>query len=251
MICTPESLAANATAGGFTKLSDKMLWAVEAYLDCQIVGGPGGWTPLTPGTAIEWLKADDIQLSNGATVATWPAEVGGPGFGSGSGGPLFITPSQNGLPVVRFNNTGINALTVSGSIAHAQPVTIALAYKYNGPGTNDVIFDGGGATAALGNSGGNLFFSAGTSVTLAASDHLFHILFIVLNGASSKFAFDGAALGAMASNPGTEGAIANNIAVNFNDSVFCMVDIGEIIVWAGDGTSFYSQAFQYLNNRWR
>ncbi len=55
-----------------------------------------------------WLRADDLSLSNGASVSAWPDSSGnGNDLSSSSNGlvvdPIFVTNQINSLPIVRFD----------------------------------------------------------------------------------------------------------------------------------------------------
>lgn len=215
-------------------------------------GTGGTWTPSTPiagTTLVEWLKGDTLTGASGSAISDWPASVGGDAtqpVGSAQPNVLIGTYFH---PVARFNGTS-DIMGVTVSAAAGQPFTIALVFSYKGPGTGDEILNGGGA-GGIGNSGGQSYIFSPTPVNLRAFDNQLHILFVVFNGAASKFAFDGAALTTTASSPGPNNWI--NGALNLGagaGSLFSQVDVGEILIWSGDTSSGYSNVFNYLNQRW-
>lgn len=209
------------------------------------------WTPATPGGLVEWLKADNINAVSGSDISGWPNSAGIDATSSiPSEYPMFLTNVQNGMPMVRFNGTS-SIMLVNGIPAQNTPFTIAIAFAYRGPlGTlSEFLYGTNTLTFALQTNSGSFTFASGTAVNIAPVDNNFHILFVVFNGASSQSGIDGAAL--VTGNPGTLSGMtllslgARSTLVNFSQ-----VDIGEVIVWSGNGASFYNQAYNYLLNRW-
>ena len=80
-----------------------------------------------------WWQADTLGLSDGDPVSTWPDDVGSNDFtqATGANQPTFQTNEQNGLGVVRFDNTN-DSMSSSFSIS-AGTYTIFAVYKYNSP----------------------------------------------------------------------------------------------------------------------
>jgi hypothetical protein len=208
------------------------------------------WTPATEATLVEWLKADAINLTSGSSVAGWPNSAGSDATGQPGSQPTFLTQQQNGLPIVRFNGT--NQVMETGAFtSQSQPFTMAIAFRYNGPGTNDVIAGGSiSSSMAFGALSGDFFVTCGNVVDLQATDSSFHVLFLVFNGASTAYAFDGAAPQTVGSNPGTNGIGQLVLAAAYNNTSYAQVDIGEIALWSGDGSMFYSDLTQYMQQRW-
>lgn len=259
MNCTAENLVAQATAAGFQNLSEKQLLGVDAYLQCQIAaGGASAWTPLTPGTLVEWLKADAIAQSSGSSVATWPASFGINAVASGAAEPTLETNAQNGLPIVRYNGSS-NYSTVTGLGSVSYPYTVAFAFRYQGSPTGGfqyLLYLGipsppdASAAVSMGSDAGKISIAAGQLVDVINADNNFHILFVVFNGASSKYGVDGGAL--VTCNPGTLIPLtALSLAALLQGANFGQIDIGELVLWTGDGTAFYTQAYSYLNTRWQ
>lgn len=210
------------------------------------------WTPLTPGNLASWLKADSIMQSSGTPVSDWPAASGTDVTASGAQQPTFITAAQNGLPVVRFDGAA-NMMSSNSGTPATQPLTLVVAFRlYNSAGTDYIVqSNSAGGTAFLGD-GGNFTMNAGNGpVNLVAADTSFHYAFIVLNGASSTYGFDGAALQTFVSTPGSSG-FAGGLVLGASElsSGFAQVDIGEVIIWNADITASYAQAAAYLQSRW-
>jgi hypothetical protein len=221
----------------------------------QNIGTPTpSWTPQTPGTLVEWLKADALSLSDGTSVSDWTASVGNDATAGGVAQPTFKLNIQNGKPVVRFNGTTNNMQIGLFSSAVNQPFTLAIAYAYRGITSSTTTILGGTSTITnFGTQSADFVFSAGGSILSAGPcDNNFHIAFLVFNGASSMFALDGAPLVTVSSSPGTGNLIDMTIGSQgfggaINES---QVDFGELCLWTGDGASYYSNLFSYMNNRW-
>lgn len=207
------------------------------------------WTPNTPGTLVEWLKADALSLSSGASVATWTANAGNNATATGAQEPTFITNNQNGLPIVRFNGSS-NKMATASFGAQVQPFTVAMAFRDNGTGANEIFFDDIVSSTELGASGGSFLADAGTFQALKTFDNNFHILFIVFHAASTQYAFDGAALQTVGGTIGTNSISGLTLGISQPGILPSQTDIGEILVWSGNGSSFYTSAFNYLNARW-
>lgn len=205
------------------------------------------WTPQTPGTLAQWFKADAITgIVDGGTVSTWPASFGSNGTATGS--PIFKVSGQNGLPIVRFNELTDQIQTSAFGSPLSQPLTIAIAYRDNSSGHNEIFFNGISNTVSVGVNNGSLYINAGSLALIGSFDTSFHFLFIVLNGSSTTFSFDGAPLQTVSSTPGSN--TLDGVTVGFNIGNAALVDIGEAIVWSGDGTAYFLDAAQYLMKRW-
>ncbi len=85
---------------------------------------------------VAWLKADELGLSNGASVDTWTDDSGvlNHATASGSARPTFITNAVNGLPVLRFNGSSnyMEANGVATDLSSGTSMTILYVVKKTG-----------------------------------------------------------------------------------------------------------------------
>lgn len=206
---------------------------------------------------VQWLKADALSQSDDTEVTNWVASVGINATGSaGSTAPHFRTAVQNGLPVIRFDNSNDFLQTADYSSPISQPFCYFIVYKISSAGAGHVILD----TAH--NDTERVFLlrtntqvwrpfagALGTFNGLTESSTTWHILSVEWNGASSKFRFDGGTEATFSGTPGTQGPDSLRIG-NANDgSNPSNADIGEILIYTGtiaDKTAY----FAYLNARW-
>jgi hypothetical protein len=216
-----------------------------------IVIGPQqvlGWTPASESTLVEWLKAD-VGLSS--PVSSWTASFGSPATASGTARPTLVPGAVNGLPIVRFD--GVANAMGTASLSVAQTFTLSIAFRFQGPGGGSqyVLSDQSGVAATyVGENGGELQAGAGGSVmNIAPADTNFHILFIVFKADSSQWGLDGGPL--IAGPTSTDGlpSLALGYYASNNDN-FAQSDIGEVVIWSGDGTMFYDDLVEYMMNRW-
>jgi hypothetical protein len=216
-------------------------------------GGGGTWTPATPipgTTLIEWLKGDTLTGGSGAQISDWPATVGKDATQTPSSGanPTVLIGTYF-YPAARFNGTS-DLLSLSGVGSQVQPVTLAMFFSYKGGAVTSTFLGMGpaGGPATIGTAGGQFTASAGVSANIQATDSSAHILVIVFNGASSKYAFDGGALTTV--NLGTDNVNLASIGAGNNLANYSQVDVGELLMWSGDASGGYTNIFNYLADRW-
>lgn len=257
---TPSNLLITQNVACYANLPPGMQEGIKLALLQDIVlnippgGGGSPWTPNVPipgATLIEWVKGDTLTGSSGSQISDWPASAGQDLIQTPDSGanPTILTGTYF-HPAARFNGTS-DTMSGSGFVGPSQPVTMALVFSYKGSlSVTSTIIDFGSAAGPpnFGTSAGQFVVNAGTSVNLLATDAALHILFVTFNGASSKYAFDGAALSSIS--VGSD-ALNNLIVGALADiSHFSQVDLGEILVWTGDVSGSYSEIFTYLSNRW-
>jgi hypothetical protein len=232
----------------------KLALLQDIVLNIGTGGGGSPWTPNVPipgATLIEWVKGDTLTGSSGSQISDWPASAGvdltqTPGSGAT---PTLLTGTYF-HPVARFNGTS-DLMTGNGFAGSSQPVTLAIVFSYQGSlSATGTIIDFGSAAGPpnFGTAGGQFIANAGTSVNLKAADSALHILLMTFNGASSVFSFDGVSLSSFS--PGTSPLINLEVGATADIANFSQVDVGEILVWSGDASSYASQIFSYLSGRW-
>lgn len=208
-------------------------------------GGGTSWLPSTPGTLVEWLKADAITLPVGSHVADWPNSHGFDATVTGASNPMTVSPSYTSLPVVRFNVVDDGMST--GSVFNlSYPYTVAIVFN---PMSATGIVLGLGSEYLLELNTTNFAMDNGSFITFGSlTQNQLYIMFMVFNGSGTTVGINGGALTAVG-NPGNAFSLTG---VNLMPAATGTpsVDVGEVIIWSGDGTSFYPQAYQYLLNRW-
>ena len=253
-----QSLLSNPNVPCYLNMAPGVQTAIELALLQDIASTIGAvtpsWTPQTPGTLVEWLKADTLALPDGTAVSDWTATVGNDAMAAGVSRPTFKLAIQNGLPVVRFNGTVNNMQIGLFSGAVNQPFTMAIAFAYRGLVASTTTILGGSSTITnFGTQSSDFVFNAGGGIlSTGPCDNNWHIAFLIFNGASSQFAFDGAPLVTVSSTIGTGGLLDMTIGSQgfggtINES---QVDFGEICLWNGAGSSYYSNLYNYMLNRW-
>lgn len=108
------------------------------------------WTPANLATPSKlWLKANDLGLSNGATVTSWTDSSGAgahatvPSWGTA---PTFQTNQLNSLAIVRLTAAPLQALSATPT-ADVPYTAVGLARDFSG--TNGRIFSNRNATGWL------------------------------------------------------------------------------------------------------
>jgi len=115
---------------------------------------------VTPPVLVAWFKADAIAgLGNGASVAVW-SDSSGHGLTAiqtaFSQRPTYVTGALNGLPVVRFNATNNQVLTLNRPVQ--DDFTILCVFRSTqGWGNGSQFSDGAGIVSAAASGGVNDF----------------------------------------------------------------------------------------------
>lgn len=152
----------------------------------------GGGTPAVPETIAgleQWLRADSLGLSNGASVSSWSDESGnGYDFAQATSAnqPTFVTGVANGLPAVRTDGTN-DRMSSSLPMTNTDNFTVFLAGGQTGtngfraPYSIGTGASGGYALGGRGDSGGQQGFLRGgiawhVSGTAASTTPQVHIL---------------------------------------------------------------------------
>lgn len=242
-------------ASGRTNASSRTLASGETLASSRSLG----ISPIDLGTLILWCSADGplytdsalttIAVNDGDRVGGWKDMSGG------SNNLLQATSSkratlklniQNGYPVVRFD--GVTQFLSSLFTTTAQPVTVFLACKQT---SGTYIYDG-----AVNNSGtlmytlGNLRVNYGTSnCQYVESQPIgFSVLTVLANGANCILRKDG--VQKVKNNSGTNNQNGIFLGAAFNGTANSALDVGEILIYAANMTSKFSQIETYLKNRW-
>lgn len=140
-----------------------------------------------------WFKADDLNLADGAEIASWP-DASGNGRtatqATAAARPLMALNAINGRPATRWDGTAKNLKTPA--YTQAQPDTFFVVGK-------SIILSGGFTFCDALTNLAHCFFrlntvfsvTAGTTVPTMALDVNYHILAAQFNGVSSYVRKDG------------------------------------------------------------
>lgn len=243
--------------------------ATPFFFGQQVASSGGGWTPTTPSnTLLWWIDASDSSttfqnsgLSTPATANNDP--VGGLKDKSSNAKnatqatsgfrPLLKTADKNGKNTLLFDGVDDYLQSATWTVS-AQPWTVFIVFQYL-DNTGRPIFSGVSKRNLLGAGLTTFRIYADTGADFANTtvneDANWHIAKIVFNGASSTFAFDGAADTTFAASPGTGGSEGVTMGAYETLNLWGNVKIAEMFIYAstvssGDSTS----AFSYLNTKW-
>ncbi|MCC7354553.1 MAG: hypothetical protein IT330_12470, partial [Anaerolineae bacterium] len=107
---------------------------------------PTGWQPYSLSGMQLWLRADDLVLSDGSPVASWP-DASGAGHdasqASAENRPVFKTGILNGKPAVRFVGASSTYLTYDGTWLANTPFTIFIVDANTTTGGSKYYLGGG------------------------------------------------------------------------------------------------------------
>lgn len=166
------------------------------------------YAAFNPITGVGWHAAywaENLALSNGASVSTWPDDIGSEDLTGGANTPVMVTSdaSFNGHKSVHWVNDhdrGIGCTGGSHPATQAQPfayVIIGKADSTPASGTSDRMAWASG-TAALANlirfTNGSAawgFHAGGTERTGGTPNTSPHVVMAYWNGSSSRFEVDG------------------------------------------------------------
>lgn len=206
-----------------------------------------------PGSLIRQIDDTGIAGADGAALAAWTAVVGNPFAGTAT--VRSGTHGLNGLPVVEFNGI-TDQMASSQAGATPQVYTIGVIFKYLSTTGSQVLMNPDPVIVWV--TGGSFNVNAGTGQNIATADTNWHKLFIIFNGASSKYSLDGGGLTAFAGTLGT-GNYANALgnyewlgAYNSAGSVAfpANVQVAGDYVWSADLTSSKAQWDAFTLVKW-
>lgn len=217
-------------------------------------GGGGSYDPATDSSVVEWLKADAITgASDGAQFGTWQHSKGQDATQATTAlKPVYLAAFQNGLPVVAFTNrvTG-SAMATATFGTLTQPYWVMYSFQHYALGPS-FAFDGIStperAAEYFSSGDGTDHGYAGNDVSLFTPDLNKHILYVLYNGASSKWAIDGGALNTWSCGTDTLTGITLG---NKYDQTYTYSDLflGEKVVGTGTPSDVPAK-FTYFNGRW-
>ncbi len=231
-------------------------------------GGGGSWVPTDTANLLWWVDANDTATTYQDAALSTPASannapVGGLKDKSGnlkhatqstSGNrPLLKTSDKNSKSTLLFDGTDDALISATWSVS-SQPWTLFVVCQNVGAAPRPIL--SGVAKRNLLGTGAILFriyadTGADFADTTVAVDSNWHVVKIVFNGASSKFAFDGAADSTFVANPGTGGSEGVTLGAYETLNLFGNVKIAEMFIYAGTISSGDStSAFSYLNSKW-
>lgn len=197
-----------------------------------------------------WLDAS-VTVNGSGTVSSWTDRSGnGRNLVPTATQPALVANQQNGLPVVRLNNTPFNTKT----FALNQPLNYWWAFKSAGGTVNvsDILADGNTlASGAFGvNSSPSTSAFFGSSLSVAQVPSTFGVWGFVINGNTSSIQKNGAVLSnnpAGATNPGgfTLGSLVGGLRP------IATADIGELLIVSGTlATNIVANINQYMMRKW-
>jgi hypothetical protein len=222
----------------------------------DLVGLVSSYDPSTDPSVVEWLKADALSLTDGAPIVIWPASKGNDLIQvTVTARPIFKTNILNGRPIVRTDGTQQWMASDDFLSAVAQPDQIFVVFRTFTTSSSDYILSSSTIDTVQGIAifPGNTFdFFAGIDQSMGASDTNWHILCVEVNGASSRYSFNGGAFSTMSGSPGTESLsnleIGGGVGAIGNPSSLSRSDYAEIIIRSGHRD--VTPVENYLNTKW-
>lgn len=220
-------------------------------------GGGGGATNPFTGLGITWTHGYwtsgpeflALGLGNGASISSWPDEVGTADLAQATGSrqPTLVSSDTNlgNQPTVHFDGVD-DYLTVTFA-SLAQPNEIAIVARLIANSGNDFLFDGAGGSREIiyANSSGSWVYDAGASVgggTVNTTKHLFRAVF---NGASSNLRIDEVSI--LSGNPGATALAGATLAAapdpsNYGQWNIAFVGIADSALTAQNRTDLHTWA---------
>jgi hypothetical protein len=199
-----------------------------------------GFNPADYGTVANDFNAATLGLSNGAAVSSFTDSSGNARHATqatAGNQPTYVTASQNGLGVVRFD--GSNDYLKTASFTLNQPVTMFVACKFRSAFTAvKCVIDGFGDDCGIYEGADDEFaLWAGASLTNFTPGPVwtsFVVVSAVFNGATSQVRANdllGGASGLGNAGAGNPGGIT--LGANRSPGQFGDIDLGRAIVYAG------------------
>jgi Fibronectin type III domain len=218
------------------------------------------YDPALDASVIEWLRADSLSLSDGASVATWTASKGVSLTATAGHRPVFhSSSSRNGLPVVSTDGLG---QFMSGSLGPREipnQIFIVSRTAFFGYDTFYVLdLDPSGDPHDL--EGFYLFYShyVGSGGSgywdMGFTDGSWQITCLEVNGDSSRWRVNngdwhkGTPVFGLNDATGYNGVV---IGADHAGSHFSQTNYAEIIIRSGTSNGIEARAvINYLNNKW-
>ena len=235
---------------------------------CALTGDPGTAAAIINPSSISglelWLRAEDLALADGASVATWTdlsTNSRNATQGTANLQPIYKTSILNGRAVVRFSATPNGQEDyMAGSSPSLTDFTVFMVAKWNSGTSSDAqIFSMG--------SGGGAFTVSSTSnkvtITRGATSQVFNDLSVV-DGQFQILGIWHSAIGGHsaaknANNSSDSGIVQGmgatggnyRVGANVTPSLMLDGDIAEILVYSSElSGSQRSDLFRYLNSRY-
>jgi hypothetical protein len=193
----------------------------------------------------------ELAYSDEATVDPFTAETG-PDLPATSGTPTFNTNVKNGNPAVLYDGTD-DGNDAQLSQTYAQPVHYFLVFKLQSVDTGDneyIVGSPDGTNYCLFAQGsGSWRIDAGSGSTGGTADTNWHIANILFDGANSKLDIDQSNVISADVGGNDDGGIGFGW-LNYNDTNYSNVYIGQMLGYPMDKTSKESEIESHLNDNW-
>jgi hypothetical protein len=246
-------------AAAFNIFVPKLIRAqTQMLLNPVLVSRSSGWTPQTPGTLAEWLKADAITgYTNGQTLPSWTASYGlnATGTPENPPTPTYATNVQNGLPAVSFAvGTTEELITGNFETPVALPTTVMMSFQMTGTlgGNEQYMFCGGPNENCIQiqEYEGNWYIWGPWEITTPLADLNWHILTVIFDYDAVQYGFDTANLTTGAGCPGYTPP-----ASTFNFGYYSYgapgFNLGEVCVWRGAlSAADITNGYNYMSGKW-
>lgn len=184
-----------------------------------------------PDSAVLWAAADDLSLSDGETVSTWPDQSDSGNDLSALGAPVFRDSRLNGLPTVDYDGTDDGHEVTGPSLS--QPNTLIVVGRIFDTTSTNFFIDGADSTARNGIYGNGNTEAwrayAGSSIEGGAPRSTdFVILIAVIDGASSILRRNGTQIAS--GDVGSDDMGGIRLASDADAATWMNGDIAEVVV---------------------
>ena len=202
---------------------------------------------------VGWWKADAIVgKSDGDAVTSWPDSASVIDSIEAGNAPTYKTGIKNSLPVVRFDGVNDVLYRISGHPTYAVPFTIVGVFKcFVVSGVGPIIAKWNGALQIYPANTWNVYNTSG-DISVGTANTNWHVMGLILNGASSRYRIDGGAWTTFSGNPGTASSAATYLGANDSSGGSAsQVDWAEFIRYDnGIAESDGDLLFTHLNSKW-
>ncbi len=217
------------------------------------------YSPSNDANICVWFKADALGLTNNAAVSKWAPSAGGTNWTlqqtASNQQPIFQTSAQNGRSAVLFD--GVSSFLTNSSpklTASYQPYTIFLVYRYAGPLNAFQSYYLGNTPGVPSwffgcRQGSNAVYAGGIG-SIVPIDPNWHMVMLVVNGASSKYRIDGGPDTPLSGNPGTTPICSLEMGGQAGKASLARVYLGELLIYNGNQSANEAAIFNYLESRW-
>lgn len=213
-----------------------------------------GYDPATDSAVLQWFYAPG---NYNASTGTWTASKGTNATQGTSGSrPTVASAALNGKDVVRFDGSDDYVSTTSFAAEFSQPYTIAIVFKQFTTSSGPTIFDGINASkrAQFGNYPSSTFnFYAGSADrSMGSTATTYTSLLFEVNGASSRYRFNGAGWTTLSGTPGANALSGIVLGAAIGGVLPAQCDIAEVLIRTGtiDSTTEASMFDGYIKTGW-